>query len=339
MSRIKPFVPPRRMSGLTLVELMIALVLGLLVVGVAIGIFASNRQTYRATENLGWLQENVRTAFELMARDVREAGGNPCVKGLPIANVLNPPTGATGTGWWADIQNWDAAVRGYQPNEAFPGMGFGTTGGARTSGTDAIQLTSGDDTVVTIRSHNTGSAQFTVNTANHGFRAGDVLLVCNSRQAAIFQASAVSGTTIAHGTSGSPGNCTTSLGVVGLGEACSTRDPFEFSAPNSVIVKLHATRWFIANNADGVPSLYQSRLGGGLTSSEEVAQGVTGMQITYLRQGEDQYENAATVAGRWNEVVAARIQLTVESVENVGVDSAPITRPLVHVASLRNRNP
>ena len=39
----------RLMAGLSLIELMVALVLGLLVVAAAIGIFLSNRQTYRTT--------------------------------------------------------------------------------------------------------------------------------------------------------------------------------------------------------------------------------------------------------------------------------------------------
>ncbi len=329
----------RRAAGVTLVELMISLVLGLMVVGVAIGIFASNRQTYRATENLGWIQENVRVAFELMARDLREAGGNPCVNNLPIANVLNAPSGGAGTGWWADIQNWTTAVRGFGAADAFPGGSFGTTAGARSTGTDAIQLTSGDDTVVTISAHNTGTAQFTVNTTTHGFNAGDVLVACNSMQAAIFQASTVSGQTIGHATGGtSPGNCTSSLGLVGVGEACNTRDPFEFAAPNSVMVRLHATRWFIANNANGRPALYQSRLGGGVMASQEVVEGVTDMDITYLRRGRTVYETAADIGTDWPDVVAARIELTVESTENVGVGGVPITRQLVHVASLRNRN-
>ncbi len=336
MNRISSRTPRRRMDGLTLIELMIALVLGLLVVGVAIGIFASNRQTYRATENLGWMQENVRVAFELMARDLREAGGNPCVNSLPIANVLNPPTSG---GWWANLQHWGTAVRGYAGNQAFPGDSFGTGTAARRSGTEAIELMSGDDTVATIRAHNTGSNQFTVNTTTHGFGAGDVLLACNSRQAAIFQASAVSGANIAHNSGGGPpGNCTASLGLVGVGEACSTREPFEFAAPNSVITRLHATRWFIANNPSGRSALYQSRVGSGAVVSDEVAEGVTNMQITYLRQGAATYETAVDVNGRWDEVIAARIQLTVESVENTGVGGVPITRELVHVASLRNRN-
>lgn len=86
----------RRMQGMTLVELMIAITLGLLVMGAAIGIFISNRQVYRAAENLNRVQEGGRVSFELMARDIREAAGNPCVNNVPLVNVVNGGTG----NWW-----------------------------------------------------------------------------------------------------------------------------------------------------------------------------------------------------------------------------------------------
>src|SRR3546814_13863371 len=76
-------------AGFSLVELMVAMVLGLLVSGSAIGIFISNRQANRATDSLSRIQENARTAFELMARDVREAGGNPCGRNLLVTSVIN----------------------------------------------------------------------------------------------------------------------------------------------------------------------------------------------------------------------------------------------------------
>ncbi|WP_242603149.1 PilW family protein [Xanthomonas vasicola] len=100
MNLMKRARPSRsRMRGVTLIELMIALVLGLLVVGAAIGIFLANRRTYSATEGLGRVQENVRTAFELMARDVREASGNPCVNTVPVANVLKTKASNWYTNW------------------------------------------------------------------------------------------------------------------------------------------------------------------------------------------------------------------------------------------------
>ena len=66
----------RQAAGFSLMELMVALVLGLIVAGAAIAIFSANRKTYAATESLGRTQEGVRTAFELMGRDLRAAGSS-----------------------------------------------------------------------------------------------------------------------------------------------------------------------------------------------------------------------------------------------------------------------
>lgn len=67
-----------RSTGFSLVELMIAMVLGLLVMGAAFAVFMSNQNTYRANEGLNRIQEAARTAFELMSRDIRAAGGSAC---------------------------------------------------------------------------------------------------------------------------------------------------------------------------------------------------------------------------------------------------------------------
>lgn len=330
---------PRGVRGFSLMELMVSLVVGMLVLAAAIGIFLSNRQAYRATENLGHVQENVRTAFELMARDVREAGGNPCVNNLPIANVVNTPADR----WWTDVQNWGMAMRGYDGDEPFDeeaGGDFGEGTAERLAGTDAIQLISGDDAVVTISAHNPAGTSFTLNTnvTDLGFSAGDLMLACNSRQASLFQASGVSGTVVGHAASGSPGNCTGNLGLIGEGGACADRPVFTYAAPNSVLTRMHASRWYIANNARGTPSLYQSRTTGGAVSNEEVVEGVTGMEITYLMRGGTTYVDATAVAGAWADVIAARVELTLESPEIVGVDGQALRRQLIQVATFRNRN-
>jgi len=320
----------RRADGLTLVEMLIAMVLGLMVVGVAIGIFLSNKQTYRATETLGRVQENARTAFELMARDIREAGGNPCVNNLPVANVLTNSAG----NWWSNLTSWGASVRGYGATEAFPDAAFGTTAGARLTGTDAIQLISGDDTVATISGHNTSGQQFTLNTTTHGFVAGDYMMACNSRQASVFRASAVSGNTVSHAAGG--GNCASGLG---LPMTCSNTSVYEFAAPNSVMVKLHSTRWYIANNGRGSRSLYQSRLTAIGAQNQEVAEGVQNMQVFYLMRTGTGYVTAADVnsaANGWSNVIAARVELTLQG-DNV-VGSGTPQREMIQITSLRNRN-
>src|SRR5690242_20585069 len=117
----------RSAKGFTLVELMIALTLGLVVVGSVISVMLANKRTYRSNEALSQIQESARTAFELLARDARQAGVNGCDNGARIANVLT-----AGTNWW---QNW-FGIAGYDSSQTDPAVAIGTATGERVSGTD-----------------------------------------------------------------------------------------------------------------------------------------------------------------------------------------------------------
>ena len=68
----------RRSAGFSLIELMIALVLGLMVLGAAFVMFQSNQNSFRANEGLNRIQESARVAFEVMSQDIRSAGGSAC---------------------------------------------------------------------------------------------------------------------------------------------------------------------------------------------------------------------------------------------------------------------
>ena len=67
-----------RMQGFSLIELMIAMVLGLLVLGAAVTVFQSNQRTFNANEGQNRIHENARAAYEMMSRDIRAAGGTAC---------------------------------------------------------------------------------------------------------------------------------------------------------------------------------------------------------------------------------------------------------------------
>lgn len=329
----------RSVRGLSLIELMISLVLGLIVVAGAGAIFISNRQTYTATDSLGRVQENARVAFELMARDVREAAGNPCAKNLPVADVLKN----SATAWWA---NWSDGIVGYDGNVAMAGNAFGTGNKDRVAGTDAIELKSGGTGGTTVVKHNPTSAQFEVNTVNHDLNDSDIALICDFRQAAIFQitnAQPGTNTTVVHNDSKTavPGNCSKGLGIptdcVG-----PNGTPYQYGA-NSVIVKLSATRWYIGYNDRGGMSLYQSILqnnaGTVQPTSQEIAEGVTNMTLTYLLPNQNNYVDASVVTGsnQWKDVKAVRIEVDLVGQDKVGTDKSVLKRKLSHVATLRNR--
>lgn len=64
----------RQQLGLSLVELMVALVLGLVLMTGIIQVFLSSRQTYASNEAMARMQENGRFALEFISRSARLAG-------------------------------------------------------------------------------------------------------------------------------------------------------------------------------------------------------------------------------------------------------------------------
>ncbi|MGI0120412.1 PilW family protein [Zooshikella sp. RANM57] len=64
----------KRQIGLSLIELMIALVLGLFLLAGILQVFLGSSQTYRLTGDLSRVQENERFALDVLARDIRVAG-------------------------------------------------------------------------------------------------------------------------------------------------------------------------------------------------------------------------------------------------------------------------
>lgn len=64
----------RAEGGFSIVELMIALMLGLILLGGVLQVFLSSRQTYSANEAMSRMQENGRFALEFIARSARLAG-------------------------------------------------------------------------------------------------------------------------------------------------------------------------------------------------------------------------------------------------------------------------
>jgi type IV pilus assembly protein PilW len=70
--------PVNKQKGLTLIEIMIALLLGVFLLGGVIGIFINTKQTYRVQDALSRLQENGRYAIEFIARDIRMTDYRAC---------------------------------------------------------------------------------------------------------------------------------------------------------------------------------------------------------------------------------------------------------------------
>ena len=67
----------KQQRGLTLVELMVSLAIGLVILLGIMSIFTANRETYSIQESLGQLQENGQYAINFVARQLRRSGYFP----------------------------------------------------------------------------------------------------------------------------------------------------------------------------------------------------------------------------------------------------------------------
>lgn len=324
-----------RQRGIGLVEVMVSLVLGLLVVGAASAIFIATRQANTTADTLSRMQESTRTAFDLMVRDVREAGGAPCDAEGGVVNRLNV------AGLWA--RDWAQPVTGYDGAAALAGAPFGAAAGQRVNGTEAISVlygVSGGD--LTVTAHDATNAVLTTNRAPTELQVGDMALVCDTRKAALFQVSARNNTTLAHTTAGTVNTAQDlcdNLDQTALACPYTPVDPVSGTAtPGAKLARLQSAAWYIGNNgrADGTGrSLY--RLDGLTGTAEEIADGVTGMSITYLVRNATAYVATGAVTP-WADVIAARITLTLESADaRVSTAGTRLQRTMEFNVTLRNR--
>lgn len=332
----------RKQGGFTLIELMVALVLGLLVIGAAGSLFLSNRKVYGSSEAVNRIQENQRTAFELMARDIREAGGNPCTRNIVNMLDTSKPGGSYWTGWVDGIS--------------------GTDGGGTAPDTITLSMANGSSIAVT---SNAGPSADIGVSSTAGLNSGDILMVCNADVASIFQATALpGGLAIQHNSgNGDPGNLQKPFQADQSifdsnpsGNAsgyCFLPDPVSPN-PNCLnqpsnspaqVVKPYAVKWYLAANPRGGTSLYRQVINNGGASPQtpsEIAEGITNMQITYKVGSTGSFVDASAGV-QWPQVKAVNLVLTVQAVSGAltsndtkGTSNAVLTRTLADVVSLRN---
>lgn len=296
--------------GLSLIEVMVSLTLGLIVVGAGVTLLASARVANGVNDNLSRVSDSVRMSYDQLAREVREAGASPCDSQLATSNVLSNAQGATPT-WWAIA---DVPVEGFDDVAAFGGAAIGVAVGQRVNGTDAIVVRySSTIDGVRISAHAPATTRFTTTVTNHGLAAGDIVSVCNFNQEAVFQVSAVdtaAGTFNHNSGVGSPGNCS---GGLGLPTVCTSTGTTATFLAGAGVGRVVVAGWYVGNNGrpdTGGRSLYRVTR----TGAEEVAEGINDMQITYLVSGATDYV-AASVVTDWSQVTAARFDITYQSPE------------------------
>lgn len=297
--------------GLTLIELMIALTIGLFLIGAVSALFVNTRKGFDYSNEVAQLQETGRFALEAISRDVRMAGYNGCGRTVTTANVVNDAS-------TNPLLDFSTPIRGYEGGvDALP---TALTAAGALSGTDAIILIGASNGDIVVQSHNPPAAQ--INTNTHAIQPGEILLITDCSRASIFQMTGPTNnnnnaTNLVHNAgTGTPGNCTKFLGA-----SCPSASSYTYK-PGSMMLRLSSSAYFIGNSTlgNGTRSLYAMELEGtttGTSIARELLVGVDDMQLVYgVDSDNDGTVNSFATANNvtnWSQVVSVKVSLLVRS--------------------------
>jgi type IV pilus assembly protein PilW len=321
-----------RARGFTLVELMVAMTIGLIILAGVAQIFTSSRTTYVVQEGLARVQENGRFAMEFIAQDLRMAGYAGCVN---INQALNPDTGFSANN---HLNGTDPATN-FVPNEHMQGYDYDTgswdpvlpagffVAGEVQPNTDVVLVRRGSDNPIGVTPPYMPTPAGALHMApGNGLSLNDIVIVSDCENADIFQITGpddpdVDGI-INHNTGGtSPGNATKDLSKMYDGSA--------------EVIALITRVYYIGTGANGAPALFRKDMQGGSmpATGQELVQDVETMQILYGEDTDtdgnaDIYRLPVAVTD-WSRVVSVRIGLLVRSPDEHGGDANTNTYTVV----------
>lgn len=276
--------PGRSQAGLSMVELLISIAVGLVVMAAFGYLYMGSRQSFRVQDSVARIQENGRYALEVMGQDLRMAGFIGCASLTSVTPALtanpNPDAGA-------------GVIAALTPATVLTG----------TEGPVTLTLyrASGSGEFLTAAMAGPAAA-VPIPASTRTYAAGSMFLIANCTSADVFRNSAA-----------------IAAGTTAIQHAAANNDSDNLSVAygaDAMVFPFEAIQYHLGNNPAGNPSLYR-RLNG---TDQEVVENVEAMQITY---GEDTdadgavnaYVTANNVAN-WSRVLAVRVSLLLVSPEN-----------------------
>jgi len=243
-------------AGISLVETLVALVLGLAMVSVAFNLYVSNRAVFRQIEAMVRLQESASIAAGLLETSIRHAGGTLCRNKPPTTILLNTPSSTPQEiftpkmpyAFWEETdQNSQAplGLHGYESTATDPIVGTARLAGDSISimsdNMGAIARVTGPATFSSAASSygTTGTYTFRVDDGSD-FSVGTVAMACDHVRAVLFQVTGSNESTITlqAGTGAptlSPGNCSVAMRKGKHDTASASVDALDgnYSCPNN----------------------------------------------------------------------------------------------------------
>lgn len=287
-------------QGFTLVEIMIALMLGVFMTAGIGNIYIGSQQTSRLQQNLSRIQENGRFALDYLAKEIRPAGYQGCPN---LSNVLPEIL----IDDFPSSFNLQSALRGY------------TYSGSSISGyTPASNVVSNTD-IITVQRASGCTANVTqgLDTLDEEinvdgsceFEEDDFLVISDCKTSDIIAASSVSddGEGISHDAS-----------------VNTSADLSKLYDTKAEVFRIYSREFYIKNNPDDnqIPYLYQREVSKvddiATPNEEELIDGVEDMEVTYgvkIKNNTYAYLSASAIT-QWNQVKSVRITLLMRSMDD-----------------------
>jgi type IV pilus assembly protein PilW len=294
-----------KQQGMTLIEILIAMLLGAFLLAGVLQIFINTKQTYRMQEGLSRLQENGRFAMEFLTYDIRMSGFLGCNSSAALNIIADPKAPNPKIDAPIPIPSANAVSGNNNVTNNWSTFACSDSN-ACIAGTDAITLYSanscGGKLVGNMTTANANIQINGTNTCNN--QTYDVLVVSDCSNTDIFVASNVSSgggiETTAHANNQNSSNF--------LSKAYG---------PDAELLKFNSSTYFIRTGASGQPALWK------LDDNEhepdktpvELVEGIEDMQITYgVDTDADGTPNSYLTANNiitanWPLVVSVRISL------------------------------
>lgn len=268
-------------QGFNLIELMVALALGLVIILGASNVFLSSKQSYQTNQALSQIQENSRITFELLARDLRQARLTGCGN-QTVSNQIKDVTNK----WFADFAKNGLYGFGGDTADDNPGLTTGTSSGNHKTGTDNVILIGAGDMSYSLASDYDATVGLDITESNPDLHVGDIVIVCDPTQADIAQITGDSGDKFQLGSAGTDPN-----------EAGITTG---YHNSSTMVSPLKAVVWYIGCNPTttacdpqrGETSLYRRT---GTDTPAEMARGVASMNLSFHRRGNPDFTEAGDV--------------------------------------------
>lgn len=349
MTRLPPKQPMlawKIQAGVGLVEIMIALVIGLILIAGASKIFLDGKQTYRLQDAQSRLQENARFALELLTNDIRMVGFSGCANLSSITPTVIATSPSIALSAATAVSGNDAGSSSWNPGLSATLSGLSKPPRADT---DVITVQFSQGCGAHLKGNMAAvNANIQILSPNScGIDAGDALMISDCVAADVFRATSTFG--------GAPTQ------TVAHANNLNTSNNLSKTYQRDAELFIFASRtYYIANGAGGQPSLWRldNTAATGGDNPIELVEGVENMQIFYSEDTDgdripNQYLTVNNVSNLAN-VVAVRASLLLRTLDNnllpvaqtYSYNGATVTatdRRLRHTftttVNLRNRSP